>query len=163
MKAKLIGIAAALVIAGIAAYAVSPYFTESTVNEELPDNIARQADVPDGMEPEPMPADYMGTFVGVNDGIHNAEGMASVLSLDDGSQILRLEDFYSTNGPGLYVYLATDKRATDYVSLGSLKANQGNQNYDIPPQTDLERYDHVLIWCEPFSVLFGSAQIMRGT
>jgi hypothetical protein len=100
-----------------------------------------------------------GSFVGVEDGIHNAEGIAKVIPLQDRSNILRLENLHVTNGPDLYVYIATDKRASDFVSLGKLKANNGNQNYDIPSETDLTKYDTVLIWCRPFSVLFGSAEL----
>lgn len=102
----------------------------------------------------------MGNFVGVNDGIHNAEGLAKVIPLDDSrSMILRLENFEATNGPDLYVYLATDNGASDFVNLGRLKGNIGNQNYDIPEGTDFSRYDTVLIWCQAFSVLFGSAEL----
>jgi len=100
-----------------------------------------------------------GVFVGVGDGIHDAQGNALVLPLEDGQKVLRLEDFRATNGPDLYVYLATDSGASDYVSLGRLKANIGNQNYDIPAGTDLSKYDNVLIWCKQFSVLFGSAEL----
>ena len=100
-----------------------------------------------------------GSFVGVGDGIHNAEGIAKVIPLQDGSNILRLENLRVTNGPDLYVYLATDKSGSDFVSLGKLKANNGNQNYNIPSETDLTKYDTVLIWCRPFSVLFGSADL----
>jgi hypothetical protein len=100
-----------------------------------------------------------GSFAGVGDGIHNAEGMAKVIPLQDGSNILRLEDLRVTNGPDLYVYLATDKSASDFVSLGKLKANNGNQNYNIPSEIDLTKYDTVIIWCRPFSVLFGSADL----
>jgi Electron transfer DM13 len=100
-----------------------------------------------------------GSFVGVGDGVHNAEGIAKVIPLQDGSNILRLENLQVTNGPDLYVYLATDKSASDFVSLGKLKANNGNQNYNIPSETDLTKYDTVLIWCRPFSVLFGSAEL----
>src|SRR5918999_832057 len=85
-----------------------------------------------------------GSFVGAGDGIHNAE---------------RLENLRVTNGPDLYVYLATDKSASDFVSLGKLKANNGNQNYNIPSEIDLTKYDTILIWCRPFSVLFGSAEL----
>jgi Electron transfer DM13 len=99
------------------------------------------------------------SFVGVGDGIHNAEGIAKLIPLQDGSDILRLENLQVTNGPDLYVYLATDKSASDFVSLGKLKANNGNQNYNIPSQTDLTKYDTVIIWCRPFSVLFGSAEL----
>ncbi len=101
----------------------------------------------------------IGEFVGVNDGIHNAEGLAKVIRLDDASMILRLENFKATNGPDLYVYLSTDNSASDFVNLGRLKGNIGNQNYDIPEGTDFSRYDTVLIWCKAFSVLFGSAEL----
>ncbi len=102
---------------------------------------------------------YAGTFVGVNDGIHNAEGQAKVINLSDGSNFLRLEDFRSTNGPDLYVYLSTDKGNSDFVNLGRLKGNIGDQNYKIPEGTDLSKYDTALIWCQAFSVLFGSAEL----
>ena len=101
----------------------------------------------------------IGEFVGVNDGIHNAEGMAKVIQLDDASMILRLENFKATNGPDLYVYLATDNSASDFVNLGRLKGNIGNQNYDISEGTDFSKYHTVLIWCQAFSVLFGSAEL----
>jgi hypothetical protein len=102
---------------------------------------------------------HVGEFVGVNDGIHNAEGQVKVLELNDSINFLRLEDFKTTNGPDLYVYLSTDKSASDFVNLGMLKGNVGNQNYEIPQGTDLSKYATVLIWCQAFSVLFGSAEL----
>jgi hypothetical protein len=101
----------------------------------------------------------VGDFMGVNDGIHNAEGYVKILTLLDGSQILRLEDFRSTNGPDVHLYLSTDKQASNFIDLGRLKANYGDQNYQIPIDTDFNKYKYVLIWCQPFSVLFGSAQL----
>ena len=101
-----------------------------------------------------------GSFIGVNDGIHNAEGIAKVIPLQrDDINILRLENLKVTNGPDLYVYLSTDKSAYDFINLGKLKANNGNQNYNIPTGTDLEKYDNALIWCKAFSVLFGSVDL----
>ena len=105
-----------------------------------------------------------GSFVGVGDGIHNAEGEAKVIPIQNqDSNILRLENLRVTNGPDLYVYLATDKTASDFVNVGKLKANNGNQNYNISAGTDLTKYDTVLIWCRPFSVLFGSAELSSVT
>ena len=100
-----------------------------------------------------------GGFSGAGDGIHNAQGAARVIHLEGESDVLRLENLRVTNGPDLYVYLATDKGASDFVDLGRLKANSGNQNYDIPEGTDLSKYSTVLIWCKQFSVLFGSAEL----
>lgn len=102
---------------------------------------------------------YAAMFVGVNDGMHIAEGEAKVIKLSDGSDFLRLEDFRSTNGPDLYVYLSTDKSASDFVNLGRLKGNVGDQNYKIPEGTGLSKYDTALICCHAFSVLFGSAEL----
>jgi hypothetical protein len=124
----------------------------TTVNEEM-------TTISGGAGEEASTVLYAGTFIGVNDGIHNAEGQAKVIKLSDGSNFVRLEDFRSTNGPDLYVYLSTDKSNFDFVNLGRLKGNVGNQNYEIPQGTDLSKYDTVLIWCQAFSVLFGSAEL----
>jgi hypothetical protein len=98
------------------------------------------------------------SFVGAGDGIHDAQGIA----IEGGGNVLRLEDLAVTNGPDLYVYLSTDKSASDFVNLGRLKANIGNQNYPIPGETAMSKYDTVLICCRAFSVLFGSAELTPG-
>ncbi|MFB5598351.1 MAG: DM13 domain-containing protein [Nitrosopumilaceae archaeon] len=149
---KFIVIALSLAVAGISIGFVSPLFFNTTIDEPLPTRFM--------MEETLMEAKaYSGMFVGVNDGIHNAEGESKVIPLDNGNRVLRLENFKSTNGPDLYVYLATDKAASDFVDLGRLKANMGNQNYDIPSDVDLEKYNNVLIWCKSFGVLFGSSEL----
>lgn len=102
----------------------------------------------------------IGNFVGAGDGFHNAEGVAKIIQLADGTDILRLENFKATNGPDLYVYLSTDKTNADIVNLGRLKGNIGNQNYLIPAGTDIKKYNTALIWCRAFSVIFGSAQLL---
>ena len=106
------------------------------------------------------PSTGTATLVGVNDGIHNAEGQAKIIPISNDGSILRFENLKVTNGPDLYVYLSTDKAASEFVSLGKLKANNGNQNYNIPSDTDLSKYNMVLIWCKAFSILFGSAELM---
>lgn len=100
-----------------------------------------------------------GTFTGIGDGFHNVDGVAKVIPVDSGAQILRLENFKATNGPDLYVYLSKDKSASDFINVGRLKGNVGNQNYEIPTGTDLSKYNTVLVWCRAFSFLFGSAQM----
>ncbi len=144
-KTKIIGVAVVgIIVIVIIGYTAGPLFYDVTVNEEMP--IATLS-IP------------MGNFVGVGDGIHDAQGDVLIIESDDGSRFLRFENFKATNGPDLYVYLATDQTAEDYVSLGMLKGNIGNQNYMIPPGADLSNYDMVLIWCKQFSVLFGSAKL----
>jgi len=158
MNKSLIVVAIVAIIGMGVAYAISPYFTNSTVDDALPNSAIPK------MGDEPMMEDatietYAGTFVGVDDGIHDAQGTVRTIPLDHGNNVLRLENFKATNGPDLYVYLATDDKASEFVSLGKLKANNGNQNYDIPENTDLEKYSKVLIWCKAFGVLFGNADL----
>lgn len=97
---------------------------------------------------------------------YTVTGEATIYELEDGSRTLRLEDFESTNGPNLFVYLAASDAAdpdadldADFVDLGALRGNVGNQNYDVPTEVDLDVYDTVVIWCRPFSVAFGAADL----
>lgn len=156
-KKILVGIILGAIIP-IAVYVGSPLFFDVTTDEPLPNTIGVM--FVNGTSTTEIPQTIAsGQFTGVNDGIHNAEGMARIVRLADGKQLLRLENFKATNGPDLYVYLATNGTAQEYVNLGELKANIGNQNYEIPEGTDLAKYDTALIWCKQFSVLFGSAEI----
>ncbi len=206
MNKSLLVIIAVIIVGAASVFAVSPYFTESTVDEALPTGAIMQPKMEDKdammikddstvmeekamMEEETMMEDkmmdetmeeesmidedsmmdetieelvvvsYAGTFTGAGDGIHDAQGDAYTIPLEDGSNVLRLENFQSTNGPDLFVYLSTDENASEFINLGALKANNGNQNYEIPDDTDLEKYNKVLIWCKSFSVLFGSAEL----
>lgn len=94
-------------------------------------------------------------------------GTASVYELADGKRILRLSNFQSENGPDLHVRLIAADDATDtatagkaeYVELGKLKGNKGNQNYDLPANLDLAKYRVVSIWCNRFSVNFAAAPL----
>ena len=147
---KKITIAAGIIAGAIVILGISPYFYNTEVNEELP-SVMENSNI------QQMTL-VSGTFVGVGDGIHDASGDAKILS-SDGTKFLRLENFQSTNGPDLYVYLATDTEASDFVNLGRLKANMGNQNYEVPSDVDLSKYNQVLIWCQAFSVLFGNAEL----
>ena len=92
----------------------------------------------------------MSNFIRIGDRIHDAVGEVFVIEAEDGSKFLRFENFKASNGPDLYVYLATDETALDYVSFGKLKRNIGNQNYLIPPGTDLSNQDTVLFWANNF-------------
>jgi hypothetical protein len=88
---------------------------------------------------------------------HSVQGIALVLNDGTEQRFLRLEGFESTNGPDLKVYLRADD--DQFVSLGDLKGNVGDQNYEIPPGIDLDTFHTVQIWCQRFSVLFGGATL----
>ncbi len=94
------------------------------------------------------------------DFFHNVEGTAKIVTHDDWSQVLQFDDnFKSTSGPDVYVYLASDDRASEFVSLGKIQSSDGSQEYVIPPGTDLNKYNKILIWCQSFGVLFGTADL----
>jgi hypothetical protein len=97
---------------------------------------------------------------------HATSGRAVLLLLSDGSVLLRLEDFSTSNGPDVHVYLSAasadgpmDAFGTQPVELGPLKANQGNINYSVPARTDLSTIKSAVIWCRRFSVGFGVAPL----
>jgi hypothetical protein len=97
---------------------------------------------------------------------HATSGRATALELADGRRFLRLDDLRTSNGPDLFVYLSTaaadaprDSFDDDFVSLGRLRANQGNQNYVIPDGVALDQYQSVVIWCRRFTYAFGAAAL----
>lgn len=137
-------VALIIVIIGILAYFLSPLFITKTVDEPAPIQVTEELI-------------RQGTFADA-DSFHKVSGQAKIVNSENG-RYLRLENFQSTNGPDLKVYFSSDTQASSYVSLGALKGNIGNQNYELPADLDLEAYPYVLIWCEQFSVLFGSAQL----
>jgi len=102
---------------------------------------------------------------------HPTSGRASIYQTPEGKRYLRLTDFTTSNGPNVHVLLARsdDQNLTkdlvkgdlNGVELGPLKANQGDQNYDLPDSVDLEKNDAVVIYCERFHVVFGLASLER--
>jgi Electron transfer DM13 len=101
---------------------------------------------------------------------HATSGRARVLVYADGRRYVRFENFRTSNGPALKVYLsgapASGPAGTTfddrYVDLGDLKGNIGPQNYSIPRHVRLGRYRSVVVWCKRFAVAFGAAALRAG-
>ncbi len=148
--------------------------------EELED-MAKQIStvMPDKKMDEPMPSSIpeptatipqvpillsQGDFYGVDD-LHQGSGKALIYQTGEGEYFLRLENFEVTNGPQLHVILGMDENPYnhdtlgDYLDLGPLKGDIGDQNYDIPADTDLENYGSIVIYCVPFRAIFAIAPI----
>lgn len=89
---------------------------------------------------------------------HPASGTARIVS-SDGQMILRYENFKTINGPDIFVYLAKDKEAKEFIDLGKVRATEGNVNYEIPGGVDPRDYPYALVWCRAFGVLFNSAKL----
>jgi len=89
---------------------------------------------------------------------HEVKGKALLISAEE-KKILRFEDFETINGPNLHIYLSSDLGGNDYVDLGAIRATKGNVNYEVPSALDAKKYNKVLVWCVPFSVLFSYADL----
>ncbi len=91
-------------------------------------------------------------------GVHQVRGKAEWHKTVN-TQTLLLSNFSSDAGPDLKVYLSKDSAASSFILLGNLKSTTGNQTYSIPNTATTTDYKYILIWCQRFSVLFGSAKI----
>lgn len=89
---------------------------------------------------------------------HPASGTVRLVE-GDGKRYIRYENFKTINGPDIYVYLAKDLDAKEFVNLGHVRATEGNINYEVPSGVNVKDYPYVLTWCKTFGVLFNSAKL----
>jgi hypothetical protein len=168
---------AAAVLVAIVLFWFQPHklFVDDRVDEAIPvvttDSVATSAPAANDAEAPPTtvgstePSELArGEFVSLD---HGTSGVARVLELADGSRIVRLEGLDTSNGPDLYLYLTANPAAgaedafdEEYLSLGRLKGNQGDQNYDLPADADLASLATVVIWCDRFDSAFGAAELV---
>jgi hypothetical protein len=81
-------------------------------------------------------------------------------------RVLTLTNFATAAGPDLRVYVVAgpasdESQVEDFVDLGGLKGNIGNQEYTLPADLNRHRYRTVVIWCRAFTVLFARAPLER--
>jgi hypothetical protein len=160
----------------------SPLFLDTSVDETFPTAPVITTESVQSAEPDTpettdldvaadgeaaAPTELLtGTFVDA-DAAHRGSGSATIFQLEDGSRVLRLENFEVTNGPDLHVLLVPTGETVDrdlvaavgYEDLGKLKGNVGNQNYVVPESFDLDGPWTVVIYCDPFHVVFSTAQL----
>ena len=190
---KIIIAAFSLIIIVALWFLVSPLFITTEVKESLPDNftvptqeafnemnpvekrnVEERVAIAQNESPKEVTEDAVmlvsettliaeGEFRGA-DSFHKGSG--SVKLLQNGNQsIVRLEDFSVTNGPDLYIVLATNSNPDssetlgEHVLLEKLKGNTGNQNYSIPDSVDLSQYGSIVIYCKAFGVVFAVASL----
>ena len=165
--------------------AVLPSYISSTVNEAAPDGLtaaapsaspptdesagsdpAASSSSAPSPEPPPPPAGPIevatAQFVGID---HDAAGVARLIQLEDGSLLVRFEQFSVESGPDYDVYLVSGANVSvpdGGTLLGDLKGTIGDQNYEVPagaiPAAGVEAVT-VLIWCEIFAVPVANATL----
>jgi hypothetical protein len=169
--AVILGVGAAVFAFGMVWFTPWRLFTDDPVNETLPGT--RMGSVADaepmtGEIPEPRSSFTTvaeGEFISLE---HESHGRAIVIEAADGKRFLRFEDFETSNGPDLRVYLSAKTPSgtddwhgydADFVDLGALKGNVGTQNYEITADVDLDRYSTAVVWCRRFVVGFAAAPL----
>jgi Electron transfer DM13 len=171
----------ALVVAGLV---FQPWllFIDVRVDDEIPVAVAtptpstpptQSAAPADEATPAPPPpptgpVDLLaGTFVSHE---HPTTGAVRVIEHPDGTRQLAIVGLETTNGPDVHVWLSAGPvvegfdgwftaAGYDYIDLGPIKGNIGDQLYDIPAGVDLDAFPTVDLWCVQFAVSFGAAAL----
>jgi len=101
--------------------------------------------------------EYLGIFI---NGVHSVSGTVKVIAdkIDIQKKYLSFENFKTDTGPNLYIYLAEDKASKGFISVVKLDKT-GTFVLDVPANIDFSKQKYVLIWCQQYSVLFGSAKL----
>ncbi len=158
-------------------YLGSPLFVRTSLNEPAP--VARPVDAPSaapttGASVRPdasagpaatastaqLAEPRTGTFTGADD-FHFGSGTATLIESSPGAWTVRFEDFSVRNGPDLYVYVSTDPGgyADGAISIGTLRATDGNFNMDLPAGVVPDGAASIVIWCKQFTVQFAVAPL----
>ncbi len=173
------GLAVGVIVIAVGLAITRPWlaFTDVTVNDTLP--IVQTADpsATGSAEPssDPSPSAEPPSAIQLAQGSfisheHDTTGTVTIVENPDGSRVLAIENLNTTNGPDVHVWLSAADTVegpdgwftaggAEFVDLGSIKGNVGNQVYEIPPGVDLSKYPSVSLWCVQFGVSFGGAQL----
>jgi len=97
---------------------------------------------------------------------HEARGRASIRSLPSGEMILQMDDYWIAPGaPDVHVYLTPERNGevagAGVVDFGRITKLSGSIQYPIPPDTDIQQIQKVVVYCKVYSVLFGDGPFLR--
>lgn len=90
---------------------------------------------------------------------HTTSGKVKLYRKGDNYSLV-FNDFKTDSGPDLRIYLSEDRVASRYVEIGK-GVNIGDFYIELPTAPDLKTHKYILIWCKPFSVLFGNAELKQ--
>lgn len=105
------------------------------------------------------------------DPIRWATGTITIYEQADNNKVLRFETFTAVNGPELHVILSTSAQPevsagvmlnnNADIDLGVLRGTQGNQNYRIPPEIDLSRYNSIILLSRSLNLVYSYAPLIK--
>ena len=106
-----------------------------------------------------------GDFIEI-DALHWGTGKATVFQLPDARYILRFENFNSAPGADVRIYLARDPQplttvelGNDFLDLGRLKGNIGDQSYFLSDNHNWSIYKSAVVYCRQFNTVITVATL----
>lgn len=91
--------------------------------------------------------------------VHPTSGGVKLYQKGDKYSLV-FNNFKTDSGPDLRIYLSEDRVASRFVEIGK-GVNLGDFFIELPTAPDLKTQKYILIWCKPFSVLFGNAELKQ--
>lgn len=132
--------------------------------------VDQQVDVP--LEQTPLPAMTApgasvvasGSFYPLDQQGH---GTVTVYRLPDGSDALRLDNFYVSPNTGLQIQLSThpsphsdgDITGSPIAVVANLNQTAGSMNFSVPAGVDVTHYRSVVIWCLELRTAYSAANL----
>lgn len=100
------------------------------------------------------------------DAIRGATGRLMIYQLPDQTRVMRIEDFTASRAPDVHLVFTrnpdpTDERGVgvDYIDLGELKGNVGNQTYPVPQGVDFNVYPILALYSVKYDVVISTATL----
>jgi len=163
-----------LLIVSLLWWAFSPLLFDVEVQDELSPTLKAKLEANKNVNESSLPGEPVnvneentvndtgvisrGPFPIISTPGHPATGNVEIIKSPE-ETVVQYVNYEGTNGPDLYIYLAKDLEATDYVELGRQRGNKGNIIYQVPDSIDISEYKYILTWCKAFGVLFDYIEI----
>jgi len=169
-EAIVVGVAASETATGTAAAEAPAALDDTPADDAVTTDAVETSEDAAAPAPAPGAAADAGMNLQIASGeftslAHGASGTAAVVELAEGGKVLTFAELDTDNGPDLRVYLVEgpvddNGDGGEFVDIGPLKGNKGNQQYELSEDIDVSRFDTVVIWCRAFSVGFAAATLM---
>jgi hypothetical protein len=152
-------IAVVLLLVGVAVFVAYNLYSSRDI-----ETVEQTSSSPVQNTPVDEPAEPVvrsGSFDSLNG--YSVSGTVQLIVDDDERRLVFSDDFASSIGPDVLVYLSKNDTAAEGgalkepISLGAIQSFSGAQTYTLPENSD--EYDSVVIWCRAFSSAFGAASV----